>query len=76
MPNFWHVSYKLIGKHFSVFFRCFPLHFREITYIKNIKFTSGFICCSFVEGESKEAFCFSNVFLHTLFFENEEKISE
>ena len=30
LPNFWHVSYKLIGKHFCVFFPWFSLHFREI----------------------------------------------
>ena len=39
-------------------------------YAKNVKFTSGFLCCSFVEGETKlreKPFCFSNVFcLHYL----------
>ena len=46
-------------------------------YAKNVKFPSGFLCSSFVEGETKEAFCFSNVFfLHMLYLENEEKTSE
>ena len=35
---------------------------------KNINFPSSFLCSSFVEGETKEAFCFYNVFLHTLYF--------
>ena len=85
MPNFWHVSYKLIlGKHFSIFIlHWFSLRFRVITYAKNVKFTSCFLCCSFVKGETKEAFCFDKrtllflqCFLHTLFLENEQKTSE
>ena len=44
-------------------------------YAKNVKFTSGFLCCSFVEGETKEPLtCLSNVFM--LFLENKEKNSE
>ena len=35
-------------------------------HAKNVNFPSGFLCSSFVEGETKEAFCFSNVFLLTL----------
>ena len=42
-------------------------------YIKNIKFTSGFICCSFVEGDSKEALCFSNVFCIRYFLKTKRK---
>ena len=55
------MSYKLIGKHFSVFFFAgsVSLLFREMTYAKNVKFTIGFLCCSFVEEETKEAFCSS-----------------
>ena len=29
-------------------------------YANNTKFASSFICCSFVDGETKETFCFSN----------------
>ena len=50
-------------------------------YQKNVQFTS-FLCCSFVEGETKETFCFDKRtllflkrFSHTLFLENEEKSS-
>ena len=51
------VSCKLIGKQFSVFFSAgFLFVFREIKYSKNVQFTSGFLCCSFVEGETKEAY--------------------
>ena len=41
VPNFWHVSYKIIVKHFSVsFFHWFSLRFQEITYAKTVKFPS------------------------------------
>ena len=74
----------LIGKHFSVFFFCwFSLRFREITYAKTVKFRSGFLCCSFVEGETKEAFCFdkepfclSNVFCIYYFLKTKRKPTE
>ena len=42
-------------------------------YAKNVKFPSGFLCSSFVEVDTKEAFCFSNIFLHTLDLEIEKK---
>ena len=52
-------------------------------YAKNVKFTYSFLCCSFVEGETKEPFCFDKRtvlflqrFLHTLFLENKEKSSK
>ena len=44
------------------FFGWCSLCFQEITYAKNIKFPSGSLCSSFVEGEREEAFCFSSVF--------------
>ena len=57
------MRYKLIGKHFSViFFTGFLFVFREVTHAKNVNFPRGFLCSSFVEGETKEAFCFYNVF--------------
>ena len=81
LPTFWHASYKLTGRHFSLyfFFHWFSLRFREIMHSKNVNLPSGFLCSSFVEGETKEALCFYNVFfLHacTLYLENEKKTSE
>ena len=45
-------------------------------YGKTIKFPSSFICSSFVEGETKEAFCFTNIFLYMLYPQNKEKTSK
>ena len=33
-------------------------------HTKNVNFPSGFLCSFSVEGETKEAFSFYNVFLH------------
>ena len=37
MPKFWHMSYKLIGKYFSVFlfFLLVFVCFQDITYVQN-----------------------------------------
>ena len=47
-------------------------------YAKNIKFPSSLLCSSFVKGETKDAFCFSNVFAYVtcIYLPNEEKTSE
>ena len=51
LPDFRYVSYKLIGKHFCVFFfRCFFLRFQETTYAKNVGETKA----SFVSPSTKE----------------------
>ena len=39
-------------------------------------FPSSLLCSSFVEGETKDAFCFSNVFAYVIYLPNEEKTSE
>ena len=60
---FLHARYKLI-ENISVYF--FPLVFSSFSRnsVSNVckKTLSGFLCSSFIEGETKEAFCFSNVF--------------
>ena len=75
LPNFWHVSYKLIGKHFCIyFFWCFcccRCCFQDITYAKQKK----------NERAAKETKDLQRkllgklIFLHALFFEKEEKTS-
>ena len=49
-------------------------------YAKNVKMlnvvTSVFLCCSFVEGETKEPFCFSNIFCKGYFSKTKRKTSE
>ena len=72
------MSYKLIGKHFCVFFSTgFLFVSRNNLCKKNVKFPSGFLCNSFVKGETKEAcLLFLQRFLQTLYLENEEKTSE
>ena len=51
LANFWHVSYKLIGKHFS----------QDITYAKNVGETKGFFCFSLCQQknckESRDFVC-------------------
>ena len=58
-----------------IFLRWVSLLFQEITYMyaKNFKFTSTFLCCSFVEGETKEIFCFSNIFCTRYFLKANRK---
>ena len=53
LPTFWHVSYKLIGKHFSVF-----LSFLRNNIEKTLRFLAAFFAIlQFVEGETKETYC-------------------
>ena len=61
LPNFWNVSYKLIGKRFSVCFHWFSLRFQEITYAKKLKFPSGFFCSYSLEGETRSLLFFPYV---------------
>ena len=56
-----------------IFFLWFSLCFREITYAKNVKFTSSYLCCSFVERKTTEPFCFSNIFCIRYFLKTKRK---
>ena len=42
-------------------------------YAKNVKFTSGFLCCSFVEGKTKEAKKYREMFSYQKLGKTEQK---
>ena len=56
----------------AVFYFCSDLpNFWHATRLDNVNVPSGFLCSSFVEGETK-AFCFYKVFLHTLYLKEKK----
>ena len=57
------------------FFQWCSLRFREITYVKNVGETKSFFCFSLNKRMAKKAARKLDVFLYTLFLENEEKTS-
>ena len=74
LTNFWHVSYKLVGKHLSIFlFHWFSLHFREITYAKNLIEHNRVLLFLLQQRVAKKAARKRNVFLHTLFLKKKRK---
>ena len=85
LPNFRHVSYKLIGKHldcvfFSLVFSSFSRN--NIPQKDVISLLAAFFAVLLLREKQKKPFvltkepsCFSSVFSHKLFLENEEKTS-
>ena len=78
LPNFWHVSYKWIGKYFPVFLFCWlSLCFQEIMYAKYVVETKlGFCCFSLNKRTAKKAASKLNVFCIHFFSKTERKPEE
>ena len=77
LPNFWYASYTLIGKHLSIFlFHWFSLHFREITYAKNLIEHNRVLLFLLQQRVAKKAARKRNVFFAYIISQKEEKTSE
>ena len=67
LPNFWYVSYRLIGKHYFIFFSTGFLFFlKNNVCIKNVAFPSGFLCNSLLKEKQKNSIVFYQIFAYVI----------
>ena len=73
LPNFWYVSYKLVGKHLSIFVSLVFSSFSRNNVSKNWIEHNRVLLFLLQQRVAKKATRKRNVFLHTLFLKKKRK---